>query len=338
MAELVINNLQTSNPPNLYDVIIVGAGPAGLSAALYCARRGLSAVVLSQDIGGQAATTASIENYPGIDFTDGLELMMTFKAQAEKYGAKVLLEEVTALAKTSDGFQVTSAKGQYTSTALILAQGLTHKHLNIPGEEKFNGHGVSYCATCDAPLFKGKNVVVVGGGNSAMDAALLLAKFCPQVTIITHNPEFRGERVLIDRMNEATNIAQMVNTATKEILGDTTLSGVVVERDGQEKTIPANGVFVEIGYTINPKLMLGLAALDERNQVVVNPYTNGTDIPGLFAAGDVTTIKQKQIVISAGEGARAALSVDAYLQSLGHKPVTGPTDWGTATPLHHEKA
>lgn len=320
-----------------FDVIIVGGGAAGLTAALYAARRGVSTVVLTQDIGGQASTTSTVENYPGIDLADGLTLMMTFKAQAEKYGAEVRLEEVTGIKKTDAGFAVTTHAGAYTSTAVILAQGLTHKHLDVPGEERFIGRGVSYCATCDAPLFKGKPVAVIGGGNSAMDAGLLLSKFCPSVTVITTHAEFRGERVLIERMQAAPQITTVTNAKTLEVLGESTVTGVVLEQDGQRRTVPVEGVFVEIGYTVNPKLMTDLVALDKRNQIVIDPSTNGTDVPGLFAAGDVTTINQKQIVISAGEGAKAALSVDRYLQSLGKKPVTGPTDWGDTAPRHHEQ-
>lgn len=318
------------------DVIIVGAGPAGLVAALYAARRGLSTLVLSQDIGGQAATTGTIENYPGVELTDGLDLMMRFKQQAEKYGAKVQLEEVQRLQHAAEGFTVTTNIGTYTSTAVILAQGLTHRHLNVPGESELIGKGVSYCATCDAPLFKGKNVAVVGGGNSAMDAALLLAKFCPQVTILTVNGEFRGERVLIDRLNAAPTITQVTNIKVASIEGASAVTGLTYEHEGQVKHLDVAGVFVEVGFTVNPSLMKDLVALDGRNQIVVDPATNGTDIPGLFAAGDVTTIQQKQVVISAGEGAKAALSVDAYLQSLGQKPRTGKVDWGVSTPQHHE--
>lgn len=318
-----------------FDVIIVGAGPAGLTAALYSARRGLSTLVLSQDIGGQAATTGTVENYPGIDLADGLELMTKFKTQAEKYGAKVILEEVMALEKTAEGFLVTSPSGVYASTALILAHGLTHKHLDVPGEKEFIGKGVSYCATCDAPLFKGKEVIVVGGGNSAMDAALLLARFCSKVTIMTRNNEFRGEKVLLERMNETKNITIIMNGVTKEILGEKNPTGIVITIDGAEQTIPVQGVFVEIGYTVNPTLMEGIATLDGRKQIIVDPLSNGTDVPGLFAAGDVTTILHKQIVISAGEGAKAAISVDGYLQALGKKPRSGNTDWGVSTPMHH---
>lgn len=320
---------------NQLDVIIVGAGPSGLTAALYVARRGLTVAVISQDIGGQAATTGTIENYPGFDLVDGYELMTKFKQQAEKYGAKIILDEVKKISQTDDGFFVTAANGEYRSAALILSQGLTHKHLNVPGEEKFIGRGVSYCATCDAPLFKDKSVVVVGGGNSAMDAALLLAHFSSHVTIVTHNTEFRGEKVLIERMNEQAKIRQVTNAVTKEIFGEQTITGVAIEVAGQTETIPANGVFVEIGFTVNPSLMKDLTALDHRNQIIVDPATNGTSIPGLFAAGDVTTINHKQIVISAGEGAKAALAVHQYLQNTGRIKRSGIVDWGVSTPMRH---
>lgn len=331
-------NRQTAKPQTSYDVTIVGGGAAGLTAALYAARRGLSVVVLSQDIGGQASTTGTIENYPGFDIIDGFELMMKFKTQAEKYGAVVKLEEVKKLEREENGFRVTTVADAYHSRTVIVANGLMHKHLNVPGEEEFNGKGVSYCATCDAPLFKGKNVAVVGGGNSAMDAALLLAKLCPQVTIITSNAEFRGERVLIDRMNQTPNIKQILNGKTQSIEGDTTVTGITVEHDGTPQHIVVQGVFVEVGYTVNPKLVADLVPLDQQNQIIIDHQTNGTSVPGLFAAGDVTTIQQKQIVISAGEGAKAALAVDQYLQSLGHKPKTGVTDWGVSATKHYENS
>lgn len=318
-----------------YDVIIVGAGPAGLTAALYSARRGLSTVVLSQDIGGQASTTGTVENYPGVELADGFELMTKFQKQAEKYGAKIILEEVAAVKKLADGFSVQTHSSEYASSALILAQGLTHKHLNVPGEEPLIGKGISYCATCDAPLFKGQPTAVIGGGNSAMDAALLLAHFSPQVTIITHNAEFRGEKVLMDRMTATPTIRQVTSAVTKEVLGEKTVSGVIIEKDGQAETIAVGGVFVEIGFTVNPALMKDLADLNARNQIIVDPLTNGTSIPGLFAAGDVTTITQKQIVISAGEGAKAALSVHQYLQAAGKIKRTGLVDWGVSTPMRH---
>lgn len=319
-----------------FDLIIVGAGAAGLTAALYASRRGLRTLVVSQDIGGQASTTAEIENYPGFDAVDGLALMMKFKAQAEKYGATVILDEVKAIVSDADGsFKVSTGREQYHSLTLVLAYGLTHRHLNVPGEERLAGKGVTYCATCDAPLYRGQNVAVVGGGNSAMDAALLLSRMCPVVEIITVNEEFHGENVLIERLNETKNINQYLVGTVKEIHGDDRVSGLVVDVSGQEKTLNVSGIFVEVGFTINPKLVKDLVNLDTRNQIIVHPTNNSTNIPGVFAAGDVTSVNQKQIVISAGEGAKAALGVHQYLQSVGKAKRAGVVDWGVKTPMHH---
>lgn len=318
-----------------YDVIIVGGGPAGLTAALYAARRSLRTLVLSQDIGGQASTTASIENYPGFDYIDGLELMMKFKQQAEKYGAIVRLEEVRSIEAEDDAFNVMTASQTYSSLSVIVAYGLTHRHLNVPGEEQLIGKGVTFCATCDAPLFRGKNVAVVGGGNSAMDAALLLSKICPAVAIITVNAEFHGEHILIERLQQAKNITTHTNATVKSITGSDRVTGLVFATGGQSQSIDVAGVFLEIGFTIKPELIKNLVDLDGRNQVIVHPATNGTNLPGVFAAGDVTSVNQKQVVISAGEGAKAALGVYQYLQSLGKAKKAGLVDWGIKTPMHH---
>lgn len=318
-----------------YDVIIIGAGAAGLTAAMYAARQNWKTLVLSQDIGGQAATTALIENYPGVEKIDGLDLMMKFKHQAANAGAQISLEEVTSINQVENGFQVTSSLGVYHARALILSQGLTHKHIGVPGEEALIGKGVSYCAACDAPLFKGKKVAVVGGGNSAMDAALTLSTMCPQVTIITVNPDFHGEKILIERLRAASNIECAVQATTKSIQGSDRVTGLEYEVDGELRTAAVEGVFVEIGYTVNPKLMQHLVTLDGKNQVVINHDDNSTNIPGLFAAGDVTTIRQKQVVISAGEGAKAALGVTAYLQQQ-DQTLIKPIDWGDGVPMRHE--
>lgn len=320
------------------DVIIVGGGAAGLTAALYTARRGLRTVVLSQDIGGQAATTAGVENYPGFDFIDGLELMMKFKAQAEKYGTVVRLEEVTNVTRIDQEFTVTTRTEQWQAPAVIVAYGLTHRHLNIPGEDGLIGKGISYCATCDAPLYRGKNVAVVGGGNAAMDAALLLAHLDATVTVITHHDEWRGEKILIERMLANSKITPLTKATTKSVIGQDQVVGLEVEQAGQTQQLAVEGVFVEIGFTVNPGLIRGLTELDSRNQVIVNPADNSTSIPGLFAAGDVTNVNQKQIVISAGEGAKAALGVYQYLQRLGRLKPGGLVDWGTATPYRHEQS
>lgn len=319
----------------MYDVIIIGGGAAGLTAALYAARRRLKTLVLSQDIGGQAATTADIENYPGFDMVDGLELMTKFQRQAEKFGAEVKIEEVQKIERAADDFRVISSLGSYEGHAVILSFGLTHKHLGVPGEAEHIGKGVSYCATCDAPLFKGKPVVVVGGGNSAMDAALLLARLCPEVHLLTKNDGLRGERVLVDRVAESSSIKVQYGVNITKVLGGDRVSGVVVTNPGGiEQQLAVAGVFVEIGFTINASLIKDMVELDQRKQVIISD-DNGTSIPGMFAAGDVTTIDQKQIVISAGEGAKAALAANQYLQARGLVKKSVKIDWGVKAPAHH---
>lgn len=319
-----------------YDVIIVGAGAAGLTAALYTARRALRTLVLSQDIGGQASTTAAVENYPGVELADGLALMMQFKQQAEKYGARIILDEVQTIRQEQPaGFIIDTAIASYRGRTVILAYGLTHRHLNIPGEKRFIGRGVTYCATCDAPLYRGRSVVVVGGGNSAMDAALLLDSLASRVSIVTINDEFHGERVMIDRLSRSKRITAYTQAQVLEILGQDRLTGVRINVDGRERTLDADGVFVEIGYTVNPQLVINLVGLDERRQIIVHPSDNSTNVAGIFAAGDVTNIRHKQIVISAGEGAKAALGVYQYLQTLGHVQRGAMVDWGVKTPMRH---
>ncbi len=319
----------------MYDVIIIGGGAAGLTAALYAGRRALKTLVLSQDIGGQASLTSEIGNYPGFESVDGLELMDKFRKQAEKFGAEVRLEEAQSVERNSDDFTVTTSTGKYEAHAVILAFGLTHKHLDVPGEKPLIGKGVVFCATCDAPLYKGKRVAVVGGGNSAMDAALLLSKLCPEVHLLNKNPELRGEHVLMERLKKTKNVTVHYSVTVEEVLGPERVQGIRFTQDGHAQTLDVDGVFVEIGFTVNSKLVDNLVELDDRKQVIIT-NDNGTSIPGVFAAGDVTTIEQKQIVISAGEGAKAALAAYQYLQARGLKKKAAKIDWGVKTPKHHE--
>lgn len=312
-----------------YDVVIVGAGAAGLTAAIYASRRALRTLVISQDIGGQAATTEEIENYPGVDFSDGPSLTNKFRMQAEKFGTEVRLDEVTKIEKQLDGtFTVHTPTQTVHTRTVIIAYGLSHKHLDVPGEKEFSHHGVSYCATCDAPLYKNKPVAVVGGGNSAMDAALLLAKLTPEVHLVVRGPALKGEAIMMEKVSAVKNIQIHLNTFPMAILGEKNVTGLkIAGADGtNEKTLAVQGVFVEIGFVVKTDLVRGLVALDKRNQIIITPE-NQTDVPGIFAAGDITTITHKQIVISAGEGAKAALKAYDYLQKQAGKP-TIPTDWG----------
>ncbi|MDP2684743.1 MAG: thioredoxin-disulfide reductase [bacterium] len=309
-----------------YDVIIVGGAAAGLTAAIYTTRRALKTLVITQDIGGQAATTPDIENYPGYDMIDGMALMGKFKDQAEKYGTEFVYEEVKEVIKDGEVVKVKTNTKEFEGRAVILAFGLTHRHLGVPGEEVFGGKGVSYCATCDAPLFKQKDVAVVGGGNSAMDAAILLSKIAKQVYLVHRRDQFRGEQVLIDRINETKNIEIIYNSKVKEIQGETLVNKLVVTNIKDEskiREIELQGVFVEIGFQVKGDLVKNLVDVDATNQIIVDK-NNETSEPGIFAAGDVTDIAYKQIIISAGEGAKAALQAYKYLNA---GQATG-VDWG----------
>lgn len=315
----------------MYEVIVIGAGASGLTAALYAARRGLRTLVLSQDIGGQAATASVIENYPGIDPIGGRELMERFRAQAVSFGAEVRLSEVMKIEQTGDDFRVTAKGGTFHTRAVILTHGLSRRHMGIPGEEELNGKGVMYCTTCDAPQYIGKKVAVVGGGNSAMDAALLLASSSPEVHLFTENAELRGERVLIDRVFRTSRITVHYSVKVREVRGRDRVTGLVVEEQDGMKTYGVEGVFVEIGFTVKSELVRDLVETDSRRQIIITSE-NATSVPGLFAAGDVTSIEEKQVVISAGEGARAALTAYRYLQARNVVKRAGTIDWGATKP------
>lgn len=318
-----------------YDVVIIGGGAAGLTAALYASRRAMKTLVISQDIGGQAATTTEIENYPGVGAIDGPTLMTNFKDQAAKFGSEFEFAEVIEIKKVVNdnhkvNFLVRTNTKEFVGHSLILAYGLTHRHLGVKGEKEFSGKGVSYCATCDAPFFKGKTVAVVGGGNSAVDAALLLAKMCPKVYLVHRRQEFRAEAVLLEQLKQP-NIELVLNSEVAEVKGEGVVKGLVVydvEDKGKIREISLDGVFVEAGFVVNSSIIEGLVDLDERKQIKINLQSE-TSQPGIFGAGDITTIGHKQIVISAGWGATAALKAYEYLQKeRGFRGVN--IDWGLA--------
>jgi len=311
----------------VYDVIIVGAGSAGLTAALYASRRDLNTLVLSQDIGGQTATTHVVENYPGIEKTEGPNLMLSFMNQAKKFGAEIKTAEVKEIKKEDKKFNVkTSGNESYQAHAVILAFGLSHRHLNVPGEDKYIGKGVAYCATCDAPLYKGKKVAVVGGGSSALEAALLLAKNSPRVYLIHRRNEFRGESVLVKQVLNNKKIEKVYEAQVKEIKGNESVNKLIITQKNKEKEIEVAGIFVEIGFEVKGDFVKNLVKQDEKKQIITD-QDGRTSAEGVFAAGDVTDTSYKQIVISAGEGAKAALSAHKYLQKKGL--AKGATiDWG----------
>ena len=309
-----------------YDVIIIGAGAAGLAAALYTTRRTLKTLVVSGDMGGQTATTNDIENYPGVDFATGPDLMDRFAKQAKKFGADIKLAWVKSIAKSNGDFDLTLHDDSVVSgRSIIICAGKKHRHLDVPGEEEFANKGVVYCATCDAPLFQDKSVVVVGGGSAAFDAALLLSKIAKDITLIHRRDSFKAESILVEKAKQETNIKYLLNSSIKEIKGDAFVSSVIVNTPDGEQELATEGVFVEIGQYVDADFIGDLVDLNESGEIIIDTFGQ-TSTPGVFAAGDITTVPFKQTVISAGEGAKAALAVYNYL--LGRDPGTNFADQG----------
>ncbi|MFH0970968.1 MAG: thioredoxin-disulfide reductase [Candidatus Micrarchaeota archaeon] len=309
----------------LYDVIIIGAGAAGLTAGMYCSRKRLKNAVISIDIGGQTNLTNHIENFPGVGALPGMELMERFHESAKKFGSEFVSGKVDRIEKAPDGtFFVTIAEGEkFHCKALILAFGAMPRLLGIPGEEKFLGRGVSTCTTCDAPFYKNKVAAVVGGGNSAVEGALELGGIASKVYLIHRRGEFRADAVTLEKLKAAKNIEVILNAIATEVLGDKKVSGIKIKlNSGETREVALDGVFIEIGYEVKTDFLKGLVDLNEKNEIVID-LTCKTSLQGIFAAGDITNIPYKQAIISAGEGAKAALSAYKYL--TGGKG--GEIDW-----------
>lgn len=315
----------------VFDVVIVGGAAAGLTAALYTARRTLSTLVISKDIGGQASLTSEIENYPGRTLVDGYALMEDFKKQAEQFGARVMIDEVTRLTVNGEtSFTLETALGQtFTAKGVILAFGLTPKDFGVPGEAQFKGRGVSTCVTCDGPLYKGKTVAIAGTGMALVDAAELMVKIAKKVYVIEKRGKLSGEQAVVDVVEQAPNVEKVFNATVVEILGDTQIRGVKVKdaTTQDERVLDVDGAFAELGYIAKTDFVKGVVELDTQNHVAIDA-TNATNVPGIFAAGDITSVSYKQVVVSAGEGAKAALSLYKYLQSKGVIAKGVTIDWG----------
>ncbi|MFH1781807.1 MAG: thioredoxin-disulfide reductase [Patescibacteria group bacterium] len=314
----------------MYDVIIVGGGPAGLTAALYTARRTLKTLVLAKDLGGQMATTTEIENYPGFDHIDGVSLALKMKEQIESFGAEFVLGDVTKIEKTpEENFKVTYNDKTAEAKAVILGFGLTPRNLEVPGEEAFKGKGVTYCANCDAPLYKSKNVCVVGGGNSALDAADYLSKIASKTYLIHRRDKFRGEEVIINQIINNPDIEIIYDSVVKEIKGNRFVEGIIVEniKTGEQKEVKLNGVFVEVGRVAKSDYLEGFIELNEEKQIKINQLGE-TNVPGVFAAGDIASTPYKQIAIATGSAVVAALTAYTYLQKKSGNQEKIGTDWG----------
>ncbi len=299
----------------MYDVIIVGAGAAGLTAAIYTCRKKLKTAILSIDVGGQTNLTSHIENYPGTGVMHGIELMRKFQDEAIGFGAELIMGKVNKVEKIENSFRVGLANGEaYDCKSLILAYGKVPKSLGIEGEEKFMGRGVSTCVTCDAPLFKKRDVAIIGGGNSAVEGALELATFANKVYIIHRRDTFRADEITVEKLKNNKQIELVLNSVTLKVIGDKNVEGVEVENiiAKEKKELKVDGVFIEIGYVIDTSFVQHLVKVNEKKEIIVDERGN-TSCPGIFAAGDVTPVPFKQTVIAAGEGSKAALECYRWL-------------------------
>lgn len=297
---------------NVRDTIIIGAGPAGITAAIYAARKRMHFSVITGDVGGQTNWTAAIENYTGYQFIRGGDLVERFREHLVQFKIDTREGEyVQAIEKNGDDFIVLTDRERYETKSIVIASGRTHRKLGVPGEDRLRGKGVAYCATCDAPVFTDQDVAVVGGGNSALDAALQLCSIARKVTVIDVAPHFRADPVVVEKVvgNEKTTVYH--NAKVTEIFGDKFVDGIMVEHDGMAERLPVNGIFIEVGSVAASAFAHGVDK-NERGELFVNCKSE-TNVPGIFAAGDVTHVPAKQIIVACGEGAKAALSAFEYV-------------------------
>ena len=301
---------------NIYDMIIIGGGPGGYTAALYAARAGLKTLVLEKlSAGGQMAMSHKIDNYPGFpDGIDGFSLAMEMQAGAERFGAETELAEVLELHLDAPVKEIVTSDGTYYSKTVVIATGASPRALNLPGEQALMGRGVHYCAACDGMFHKGKTVVVVGGGNSAAAEALVLSRIAKKVIVIHRRDTLRATKVYHEPLNKAENVEFLWNSAVTDFVSDGRLTGLKVQNllSGEESTLPCDGLFVSIGRVPASGLVKGLLELDGSGYIIADESTK-TSIPGVFAVGDVRTKALRQVVTAVADGAMAAHAAEEYL-------------------------
>ena len=300
----------------LYDVIVIGGGPGGYTAALYAARANLSVAILEKlSPGGQMGTTDVIDNYPGFpQGVNGFELAMQMKEGAERFGVQTQLAEVTQVELAGQVKTVHTSGGDYQARTVVLATGAHPRELGLPGERELRGRGVSYCATCDGMFYRGKTVVVVGGGNTAVSDVLYLSRLCEKVYLVHRRDTLRASKVYLDPLQKAENVEFVWDSEVKQLLRDQAVTGVRVrnKKTGEERDIPCGGVFVAVGYLPNTELYRGQVELDEAGYVLADETTQ-TNLPGVFAVGDLRKKPLRQVVTAASDGAVAAHFIEEYL-------------------------
>ena len=313
---------------DIREVIIIGSGPSGYAAAIYTARAGLQPLVLEGALaaGGALMNTTEVENYPG--FTDGImgpELMLAMRAQAERFGAEIVTDDAVEVDLAGEVKRVTDAEGnEYAARAVILAMGSGYRKLNVPGEEQLSGRGVSWCATCDGFFFRDKDIAVVGGGDSALEEATFLTRFANSVTLIHRRDELRGSKIMVDRAKSDPKIRFAWNSLVSELHGDSALSGVTLTDTvtGERSELPIQGLFVAIGHDPRSEIVRGQVEVDAAGYVVVDAPSTRTNVPGVFAAGDLVDHTYRQAITAAGTGCAAALDAERYLAALSDVPAS----------------
>jgi thioredoxin reductase (NADPH) len=306
-----------SNP--VHNVIILGSGPAGQTAALYAARAELNPMVITGvEVGGQSATTDRLENYPGFPGgVGGLELSDLFQSQAENFGAHFVFDQATAVDLSKQPYKITTDQQEYFARSLILTTGASYRKLGVPGEKEFTGNGVSYCATCDGWYYKDKEIVVVGGGDSALQESLFLTRFAKKITIVHRRDQLRASAILQNRARNHSQIQFILESEIVEIIGEGEVRAVKIKnkKSGDIIEYPTQGVFIFIGFTPNSGLYRGQLELDEKGYVRTTDWVK-TSVAGVFAAGEIADPVYRQVVTSAGMGAAAAIQATHYLENL----------------------
>lgn len=300
----------------IYDLLIIGAGPAGLNAGIYAKRKGLDVGIIGKVTGGQVRDTSSVENYMGFNYMTGEDLVNRFLEHVKILELPILEEYIVNVDIINPIKKINTESGKvYLAKTIIIATGSKTRKLGVAGEEEFRGRGVAYCAICDGPLFKNKKVAIAGGGNSAVEAAIDMSKIASEVVIV-HRGQLKADQVIIDKAKDIENIRFMLNMQITEIVGEKVMTGLELKNklDEKELFLEVDGIFVEIGYDPNTDLFKDRLKLNQKNEIEID-FKNRTNIEGVFAAGDVTSVPYKQIIISVGEGAKAALSVNDFINN-----------------------
>lgn len=303
----------------MYDVIIIGSGPAGLAAAIYAKRAALNTLVIERSplSGGQILNTYEVDNYPGLPKISGMELGQKMRAHADEQQVEFVTADVSEIAHENGYHRVMTNKGQYETKTVILATGASHRRLGVPGEDELCGMGVSYCATCDGAFFKNRTVAVIGGGDVALEDALFLARGCKEVFLIHRRDAFRGAKVLQKQVMDTENITLCMDTTVSKIQGEDMVEHLLIsnKRTGSQDVLDVNGVFIAVGIQPNTEGIQGLPSMDEAGYVIAGE-DGVTDIPGFFVAGDCRTKQLRQVITATADGANAVTSVERYLYEM----------------------